>query len=409
MSTLASHDPRMGKPSASTMLRTKHCPSWLARLRWAMDHHLPVDEEEESPFAKFGSCVHEQVAWSLGKNKSATLQPSIPPGVDEAGVLDAAEQITSGVLRVAESSGVTDKHVMTTELRLWKNYSSFPGTPPPGFGYSGQYDVAFVDESYTNSATIIDAKTGWRKVESVHRNLQMRTLAVLAASVYEVDHVTVAIVQPNFGSPAIVGYNRVDLARARWEIDNIVIKANQASPSSDLHPSANSCRYCPVRRYCPAAHQVFMKVATGDLPNEHHLRLEYVEVAELVIDDIRRQASDHLMKHPGTVPGWKISEGSTVRVIPAGIDNVIQRLKGVIEEDKIRAIAKVGVGDLEDVCVESYIRRGLQKREAKVAAKMIVQSVVKEVKRPGSLTRDHTTAAQDPSLNLQPKENEPPF
>jgi len=409
--TVASHDPRLGCASASTMLRTKNCPSWLARQRWARARMIPL-ETEESPFARFGTAVHEQLAWCLATKKSSSLRPSIPPGLED-GVIECVDSITHGVGRVSWLAGVTPAYLMTTEVRLWSSvagrYDDDHADTLRTWAFSGQYDVAFVNEASNPShAVIIDAKTGWRGVAPADRNLQMRTLAVLAAENFQVERVTVAIVQPTYGQPTACEYNEHDLATAKAEIESIIKKAETATETSDLNPSGSSCRYCPVRMYCPAARAVFMKVATGNLPDEHHVRLEYAEVAELVIKDIRSQAEAVLRTNPKAVPGWKIDKDSSVRSIPKGIDPIIEHSKKVLTESEIKAMAKVGVGDLEQAVQKAFAASmGLSKREALSAARIAIEPLVNVSVRTGGLVRDDDPEVIDPTLTLHTPE--PPF
>lgn len=405
--TVASHDPRLGCASASTMLRTKNCPSWLARQRWARARMIPL-ETEESPFARFGTAVHEQLAWGLASKKSASLQPPIPPGIEDD-VMECVDQITDGVLKVSRAAGVTSDYLMTTEVRLWGGVKGRDDVDIERlWGYSGQYDVAFVNEKI-GDAVIIDAKTGWRGVATADRNLQMRTLAVLASEEFGVSRVTVAIVQPTYSHPTMAKYDLSDLVTAQAEIESIIKKAEAATPTSDLHPSGSSCRYCPVRRICPAARAVFMQVATGKLPDEHHVRLEYAEVAELVIKDIRSQAEDALRANPGSVPGWEIENDSTVRSIPRGIGPIIEHSKNLLTEDEIKAMAKVGVGDLEKAVQKAFAASmGLSKREALSAAKIAIAPLTNVAVRTGGLVRNNDPTVIDPTLTL-PHTPEPPF
>lgn len=268
-----------------------------------MERDLP--EEPSSPEAESGNRIHEYLAGSqsvvLSDDEMATAQ---------------ACQSQAETLK-GEVFGERGFHFEFRERRLWA-YS-----PDDSRAWSGKPDLIC---NRGDHAIVIDYKTGRTEVETATGNLQLRALAVLAWREYEVESVTVAIVQPLAGDPSVCRYEGDDLKRAAIEIETLVQRIQ--TPGKPRIPSEAACKYCKAKAICPEARNAALTGPLSNVPEgttvEHIAAvlsndtladfLERSQLATRVIDACKDEAKRRL-EAGETIPGWTLKPGSNRETI----------------------------------------------------------------------------------------------
>ena len=225
------------------------------------------------------------------------------------------------------------------------------GWPRP---FSGKPDVVLINEK-EKRAFIGDYKTGYAWVEPANENLQLRALAVLLASNYELDEVSVAIWQPFVAGESPATYSRADLGTAKGWLIRAVNDALE--PNAPATPHATACKYCKARGTCEEARGVMTKVeetnpteiSVSDMPK----MLAACDVAEAVIAQIKGLAFDALQNDPECIDGWKIKQGRKIRKI-ADCSSLRKEIEdaGLLGESDFRRL-NFGLPDVEKLIAEA--------------------------------------------------------
>jgi hypothetical protein len=85
--------------------------------------------------------------------------------------------------------------------------------------FTGQADLILIDGK---RGLVLDYKTGRGEVADATENLQLRGLAVMAAWVWRLDSVRVAIVQPWAGPASVADYDRQAIDQSRLWLYNVL-------------------------------------------------------------------------------------------------------------------------------------------------------------------------------------------
>jgi RecB family exonuclease len=285
---------------------------------------VPEDEEPTDAAAR-GTRIHEWLANRLaGGHKEVTLLPE---------EFDVAKQLFERALAL-RPPGVLETLV---EERLWLTIHDAAGR----FEHSGQADCIWL---CSDSATIIDFKTGWRAVDDEAVNAQLRDLAVLVSKEYQVSRVIVAIIslhQP----PAPVVYEDDYLALAYEELRRRIIRVHTDPVRI---PGPEQCEWCRAKHLCPEFARAALPVPTQSatiaslqsavdqltpeqLGQALGLSRQLTSVLELTV---RQRLTEGV-----SVPGWALQPGIIREAItdPALVWERVQKL-GITEAEFLRCV-----------------------------------------------------------------------
>lgn len=226
-------DERYNRPSCSYFAQLAACPfSWKAQLG-------KPDESNED--AESGNRIHE---WLATKSVPA-WEAMTGSEQDVAEVMDwQANGLASEYLGTADFEVIAEQRIVMTE----DGYTADAGSQPtPPVFCSGKFDRLY---RLGNKGLIVDFKSGRGEYDEAADNAQLRGLAALVATHYDLTEVRAAIVQPFAGKPTVADFvgNAIDMAW-NWTVE-VVERAEQAT-ESDARAGAH-CHYCRAKVDCPA-------------------------------------------------------------------------------------------------------------------------------------------------------------
>lgn len=221
-------DPRKNLPSASGLERLKKCRG--SRLL-----EKELTNYEESEIANAGTLIHNCLAGIAN-----------PDMLDEQGrfayevCIESEDVIKNQTYNYSQE--VISRLKISGEERLWLYDEN--GVPI----LSGAFDKLYIDP-VTNSALVVDYKTGYKAQTDPAKNIQLRAYAVLVWQTYGIETVTVALIQPNCKPLyAKCQYTLPDLKLALKEIRHILLTAQ--NPLAIRTPGEKQCEYCRAKGVC---------------------------------------------------------------------------------------------------------------------------------------------------------------
>ena len=234
------NDPRRGLPSASSLERLHNCPgSWLATKDML---------DESNADSEAGTRIHkaletgDMTGLSADEEQTAEMCQIQSDNVmnewvksDHPKSLGIHKEQRLGITRIGGVVKVTDE----TKADLV---------------FTGQADLIVIDGK---RGLVLDYKTGRGEVADAAENLQLRGLAVMAAWVWRLDSVRVAIVQPWAGPASVADYDRQALDQSRLWLYSVLERVKTATPN-DLNPG-DWCHYCKAKAVCPALRDVALE------------------------------------------------------------------------------------------------------------------------------------------------------
>ena len=231
------NDPRKGLPSASSLERLHNCPgSWLA------SKDMP---DESSDVAESGTRIHRALETGdmtgLSADEEQTADMCRTQG-DK--VLGDWNPDMDGIAYKEQRLGLTrigGVVIVTDDTRS-------------DLVFTGQADLILIDGK---RGLVLDYKTGRGEVASAEQNHQLRGLAVMAAWVWRLDSVRVAIVQPWAGPASVADYDRQAIDQSRFWLLDLQERVKLATPDH-LNPGA-WCEYCKAKACCPALRSVALE------------------------------------------------------------------------------------------------------------------------------------------------------
>lgn len=272
-------------PSASPFSRYKACPP---------SHRLGLGiKSEGSDVSRAGDRIH---AWLEFDGNDIPLQNH-----DELWCAKRCLFDRRMLLALIHS----DKEVVDhREIRLWDKRKRYSGVP--------DY-VAIADKH----ALVADYKTGPIAVEHASQNSQLMALSILVKDNYDVDRVTVAVIQPKAGEPTMHTYDGDGLKRARARVNRILRRMKDLTISPK--PGASQCRYCTAKPVCPALRSQASELATVKpealTPANISQVLEKAKAVKELINAVEDRAKYMLKEKPSCIPGWYLKDGSIRRTI----------------------------------------------------------------------------------------------
>lgn len=293
------NDERNGLPSASALHRYASCSG-----SWALESQC--EEGLASNDAAIGNRIHAILAGEAVADLTE----------DEQRVVEMCRAQEADLVR--DAFGNPSDVTCHREERLWAYGENHQKQ------WSGKPDVVYIEKKRNVlRALIIDYKTGRNQVEQAASNLQLRALAVLLCrnSNFAYEQIAVAIIQPLAGPFSVAVYDSADLGKASAEISSIMQRV--ISPNQSRKPSAEACRYCKGKPFCPEAresavagplvgvpHGTTASAIAATLTNDTLAQfLDRATTAEAVIEACRDEARRRLAEG-GKLNGWTLRDGA---------------------------------------------------------------------------------------------------
>jgi len=367
-------DPRLGRPSASSMWRVANCfgsQTLITSLRQVGKYYELPSREAQS-----GDRIHNFLAFdALG-------------GTAQAG--DFIETMTADERAVAKKAA----EIRDQLVNEWLGGKPANGKPiiEKRFYYrqgitarfSGQPDYVLIDGT---RALDINYKTGRKEALSAADNLQLRTEIVLLKHNYpELTEISGVIDEPFVTwDPERVIYREADLLKAENQILGFVDRADWEKETRVPGPW---CEYCPARAYCREARGYIQTIPNPEvgaimeqLPRgELGVQLwEKIKVAKKLLATLEETYEKILEDEPDALPGYLLpKEGKARRIVPYPA-KLKTALAAYLNDEEIDGCAEYRLGKIEELI-------GIKHR---IDDKTQVSKIVKE------LTGDAVTIIHD--------------
>lgn len=342
-------DERAGLPSASSIEACFLCPGrWLAQQG--------LSESEKSEDAERGTRIHEAL-----ENGSFSMLSD-----DESETAERCLAIRTTVTnRWVEGFESIQLEIMYEE-RIWLHDENLNPL------ISGKADFIIIQQK---RALIIDYKTGRNEAEESAKNEQLRTLAVLVAENYDVEEVTVGIIQPWVTSkPELCVYQKEDLAKSKARLLRLLDEIKKSDAPRVAGES--QCKYCKAKAFCPETHnevRVMETVAQAPIQSMTGEQIAFFlnkrNLIEKTFDAIEDEGLRRLNQDPDSIPGWCLKPG-VVRESIIDVQGVFSRLHGKgISADRFAGACSLTKTNLKSLIKEVSGAKGKQ-LDAEVDAAM---------------------------------------
>lgn len=344
-------DPRLNLPSASSIERLMLCPA---------SHRLSMGMQDEGgDDADFGTFVHSLIAW-----EDVDLDY---PRYHEADAIASELSLKKEEVSNAWLAEDQMRDYIEREKRLWLH----DGLTPI---FSGQLDHL---EVIGTRGLVIDYKAiQWGDHTETSRNPQLMAQAVLAANEYDLDEVTVCLIQSGH-KPEPVVYVKDDLTKAESLLRETLRQAmDEALPP---RPGEKQCQYCKAKAICPAATGEMKALAFEEvveinrwevMPAAEKLALyDSAQVAKKVIAEIESRIKADLAANPEAIPGLKEKPGSIRRNV-SDAQEAYSRLADVVSVEEFVPACQVAIGKLETAYYQKRKSADKKVTEAKAKAEM---------------------------------------
>jgi len=315
---------------------------------------LPLEDVESDQ-------AHDGIAQHLYmEDDTVELRDDLKPACRQA------EEHRSHIIGLVWNDWESNPPEVYLENRLWYR----------GNRYSGKADYVGIRDK---KALIIDYKFGRIKVDDASKNDQLIWLAVLVFANFEVDQVTVSIIQPHCGPPHLHTYSKKDLMRLRHRVLALVRRIN--SPNATLRAGKEQCRYCKALHICPAVEVKRDAIARIDLKQvtrltNAHLRglLDSLPAVKKLCEKLEAEAASRLREHPDAINGYELRKGSRTCTItdPAEAAPMLVGAE-LIDNDGLNTAYSIRLGQLVKVVAEY---REVGPKEARAEIEDVLGSVM---------------------------------
>lgn len=367
--TLEVVDDRQGKPSASSMKRTRRCPGWLNLA-------ATLPKQEGGKDADAGTSRHNLIELEVDAETLAD---------NEAYVVAQSNRLREEA--IAKTFGSPLGLEVYKEQRLWLYDDSLEPV------CSAKLDWLGIKDSL---GLVVDYKTLFGNHSHAAENEQLATQAVLAAEVHSLNEVAVALIQPNLPTEKQLTMARFDRNDLLWAKVNVLRWSNDAmSPYAPRIPGPVQCENCPCRAYCPEAIAAELAVTIASpaeltAPEAIAVLLDRAELADRVVKAIREKAK-RMIEAKVAIPGWTVEEGDTQRKItkPTVLAGVLAEAGATPAQ--IEAIAKIGITDADKLYYQlrkaSPDKLTQAKAREELQNKLTAANAMESTKKQGSLIR----------------------
>lgn len=240
-----------------------------------------------------------------------------------------------------------------------EEYVTFEDIVPNGGGTS---DVVIVGKDFIH---IVDLKFGKGVPVSAIGNPQLRLYALGAVKKHlrecSCNETKMTIIQPRLDDISTDFVNISELND--WAINFVKPRAELAIAGKGELVAGEHCKFCKMKGKCQKladkqlaiAQAEFGEVVENNMLEPSHMSPEVIarilDIAPKFIDwfkDVERYAASSAINEGKLIPGYKIVEGRSTRII-TDIDAVIEKLRtaGFKEEDYLKPIELLGITSLE--------------------------------------------------------------
>ena len=288
------NDERGSLPSASPFSRYAKCPP---------SHRLGLGiKSEGSDVSRAGDRIHRWLQFDGGDKSMSSFDTPLQ-NADESW---CANRCLEDRKMLEELVHGDSPHALQIhrELRMWDKLRRYSGVP----------DYVAIAGKH---ALIADYKTGPIAVEHASMNKQLMALAVLVANNFDVDEITVAVIQPKCGQPTLYRYDKKGMRNARQTINRILRRLND--PTLKPKPGPKQCRYCNAKPICPAlkdeVNELVAVVPDALTPQRVSQVLSKAKVVKELIKSVEDRARRMIKERPDCIPGWFLKDGSMRRTV----------------------------------------------------------------------------------------------
>jgi hypothetical protein len=243
--------------------------------------------------------------------------------------------------------------IIIKEERLWYR----------GNRYSGKADFVAINGK---KALIVDYKCGRVPVSHARVNGQMRWNVALLDCEYDLEYVTVALIQPRCSTPTVFTYDLKGIKKARRRVTATLRKMEAENPS--LSAGEKQCKYCKAKGFCPELNKKQEAISrVSDAAELSTSQLSELLVAIPAIEAkckaIKSHAKDLLRENPNAIEGWELSSPAPTRTISSA-ESAFKELEdeSMISAERFLASCSVSVTKLQREIVE---HTGMGPTEAK--------------------------------------------
>lgn len=388
--------------TAHAKLSASGSKKWLTCMpSAALEAQFP---DERSEYAEEGTFAHHLGEHRLQKKLKLPLdykKPELIPGYDKWYTQDLSDHVDTYVsfvmARVKAARAECPDALVLLEQRL-----DFSAWVPEGFGTG---DVVIVADGFIE---VIDLKFGKGIVVEAKDNSQMRLYGAGAYNeyqhLYQIDEVRTTICQPRVNNHDTETITAEELLA--WADDTVKPRAEQAwahlegLPAIEYVPGSHCSEgFCRARFTCRARAEENLKMAQYEFKPADLLSIEEVGQILQTASQLQKWAGEiqdwariQAEQHHVSIPGWKLVEGRSNRVI-ADVDFAVRILNQNGYSDAIiyKPRQLLGISELEKV---------LGKKEfAAVLGDVVVKPQGKPVLVPST---DKRPELDSPATDFQP-------
>lgn len=244
---------------------------------------------------------------------------------------------------------------------------------------------------------VMERKYGYKRVQSVDANLQLRCYMVLVATEYPADLYYGCLTQPRVSSkPNIVRYRPADIDQARKEIEAYYDAC--FADDAPRNPSPEACEHCTAQAVC----KEFMSWAFSVQKAEHLPAAQwsdadwahFLTVRPLVEKFCKDRLEDaKLIKrtHPDRIPGWSLKPGAEVRTV-TDLVAAWTALQGYMSAKEFSEQCDVSIGGLEKLIWQKFQDNPqlgkLSQKGARALINQLLEAVIEKRRNRPSLEKE---------------------
>lgn len=234
-----------------------------------------------------------------------------------------------------------------------------------------------------------DYKFGFKVVQSVDANMQLRAYLAMISEEYPVANYYGAIFQPRVSAkPNIVRYSHADVLKARAEIEAVWDACFAKEPPR--HASNEACEWCEAKTICPE-HKAWI----GEIEKVRHLPVAQWTDEQMNLFETRRSAALKFIEEaheqiklikatdPDRLPGWNLKPGASVRTV-SDLVAAWGSLQSHMSAREFSEACDVSIGALERILWQrsqgDIVRGKLSQKQAKALLNDLLKGLI-ELKR----------------------------
>ena len=309
-------DERQGRPSASDAEANERCPG---------RHRMSLGMADSStPQSIRGDVIHQYLHDPT----------SIELDSDDMVLANKCIQQREALLDIMWDDWRTNPPKIIQEERIWYAKNRFSGMP----------DFVAIRNGI---CLLADYKTGRIKVANAADNRQLMWLAVLIFSKYNVNEITVSVIQPYCGPATSHTYDTLALRKVRARVT--LVLRRMESNQGFLRPGEKQCKYCKAKELCPALQSKARAISrvqdvTALAPAQMTEALNVIPALRQMCTAIEDRARDMIEEDPLAVPQYELVAGKTTRRIK-GPQMALHALvgDGLIDESGFLQSCSVGI------------------------------------------------------------------